>query len=49
MPYFNYHARAKGLIKEGHLQRFEIVPKWGAISTAFARLTACAVGVFVVH
>lgn len=34
MPYFNYHARAKGLIKDGHLMRFEIVPKWGAISPA---------------
>ena len=34
MPYFNYHAMVKSLIKDGHLQRFEIVPKWGAISPA---------------
>lgn len=34
MSYFNYHAKAKGLIKYVHLQRFEIVPKWGAISPA---------------
>lgn len=34
MPYFNYHAKAKNLIKEGHLVKFEFVPKWGAISPA---------------
>jgi hypothetical protein len=34
MAYFNYHAKAKKLIKEGHLLRFEIVPTWGNISPA---------------
>ena len=34
MSYFNYHAKAQKLIKEGHLVRFEIVPKWGNIAPA---------------
>lgn len=34
MPYFNYHAKAKNLIKDGHLIKFEIVEKWGNISPA---------------
>lgn len=34
MPYFNYHAKAKNLIKGGHLVKFEIVEKWGNISPA---------------
>lgn len=34
MPYFNYHAKAQGLIKSGHLVHFEIVPKWGNIAPA---------------
>lgn len=34
MSYFNYHAKAKKLIKTGHLVRFEIVPKWGNIAPA---------------
>lgn len=32
--YYNYHARAKALISEGHLIRMEIVERWGAISPA---------------
>jgi len=32
--YFNYHAKAKQLIKDGHLIKFEIVKKWGQISPA---------------
>ena len=34
MAYFNYHAKAKNLIKDGHLTKFEIVPKWGNIAPA---------------
>lgn len=34
MGYFNYHAKAKKLISDGHLVKFEIVPKWNSISTA---------------
>lgn len=34
MAYFNYHAKAQNLIKEGHLVKFEIIPKWGKISPA---------------
>lgn len=32
--YYNYHARARQLISEGHLAHFEIVDKWNAISPA---------------
>ena len=34
MAYFNYHAKAKGLIATGHLVRFEIVERWGNIAPA---------------
>lgn len=34
MAYFNYHAKAKNLIAEGHLTRFEIVENWNGISPA---------------
>lgn len=34
MSYFNYHAKAKKLIADGHLAKFEIVEKWGNISPA---------------
>jgi hypothetical protein len=34
MAYFNYHAKAKQLIADGHLTRFEIVDKWNNISPA---------------
>lgn len=34
MAYFNYHAKAKNLIKEGHLLHFEIVDSWNSISPA---------------
>ncbi len=34
MAYFNYHAKAKKLIADGHLTKFEIVDKWGNISPA---------------
>jgi hypothetical protein len=34
MSYFNYHAKAKKLISDGHLVKFEIVPKWNSISPA---------------
>ena len=32
--YYNYHAKAKQLITEGHLIGFEIVNKWNSISPA---------------
>ena len=34
MSYYNYHAKAKQLINEGHLVRMEIVERWNAISPA---------------
>lgn len=34
MPYFNYHAKAKNLIDEGHLTNYEIVPDWNGIRPA---------------
>lgn len=34
MGYFNYHAKVKKLISDGHLEKFEIVPKWNSISPA---------------
>lgn len=34
MPYFNYHAKAKKLIGEGHLTDYEIVPNWNGIRPA---------------
>ena len=34
MGYFNYHAKAKKLISDGHLVKFEIVPKWNSIPPA---------------
>ena len=34
MGYFNYHAKAKGLITEGHCIGFEIVDDWNGIKPA---------------
>ena len=34
MSYFNYHAKAKSLIADGHLTKFEIVDNWNGISPA---------------
>lgn len=34
MPYFNYHAKAKKLISEGHMTHWEIVDNWNGISPA---------------
>ncbi|MCI8520912.1 MAG: thermostable hemolysin delta-VPH [Clostridia bacterium] len=34
MSYFNYHAKAKKLISEGHLTDYEIVNNWNGISPA---------------
>lgn len=34
MAYFNYHAKAKKLIAEGHLVDYEIVDSWRSISPA---------------
>ena len=34
MSYFNYHAKAKQLIAEGHLLKMEIVERWNAIAPA---------------
>ncbi len=32
--YYNYHAKAKQLISEGHLTDFQILPRWNSISPA---------------
>ena len=32
--YFNYHAKAKRLISEGHLVHYDFVDKWGRIRPA---------------
>ena len=34
MAYFNYHAKAQGLIKTGHCMKAEIVEKYRDISPA---------------
>lgn len=34
MTYFNYHAKVKKLIAEGHLTDYEIVDRWNNISPA---------------
>lgn len=34
MAYFNYHAKAQGLIKGGHCVRAEVVEKYNNISPA---------------
>lgn len=34
MSYFNYHAKAKKLIIEGHLVDYEIMDSWNNISPA---------------
>lgn len=34
MGYFNYHAKAKGLIAEGHLVDYKIVDNWNGIKPA---------------
>ncbi len=34
MKYFNYHAKAKNLIKEGFLVRYEFVDNWNGIKPA---------------
>lgn len=32
MTYYNYHLQAKKLLNSGHLQHYEFVEKWNAIS-----------------
>lgn len=32
--YYNYHAKAKQLINDGHLIKMEIVDKWNSIAPA---------------
>lgn len=32
--YYNYHAKAKQLIKDKHLTDYQIVPRWNFISPA---------------
>lgn len=34
MNYFNYHAKAKRLIKDGHLVGYEFVDNWNGIKPA---------------
>ena len=34
MPYFNYHATAKRLIRQGKLTHYYITPQYGRISPA---------------
>lgn len=34
MNYYNYHGKAKKLINEGHLIKFEIVERWNQIAPA---------------
>ena len=34
MSYYNYHAKAKQLISQGHLVKMEIVKHWNGISPA---------------
>ena len=39
--YYNYHATAKRLIREGKLVAFRRVEKWGEISPAFVLFFDC--------
>lgn len=32
--YYNYHAKAKQLITEGHLVDYQVMPKWNLIKPA---------------
>ena len=32
--YYNYHAKAKQLISDGHLVEFKILPRWNSIAPA---------------
>ena len=32
--YYNYHAKAKRLIADGHLTNFQVVPRWNLIAPA---------------
>ncbi|WP_085248061.1 thermostable hemolysin delta-VPH [Gilliamella mensalis] len=34
MSYFNYHAKAKKLIKDGHLVSYKFVDNWNGIKPA---------------
>ena len=34
MSYYNYHAKAKQLIADGHLVNMEIVDRWNTIAPA---------------
>ena len=34
MTYFNYHAKAKNLIRTGHLTHYEIIADWNGIKPA---------------
>lgn len=34
MSYYNYHAKAKKLIADGHLVNMEIVDQWNTIAPA---------------
>lgn len=34
MMYYNYHAKAKNLIADGHLVNYEIVDQWNTIKPA---------------
>lgn len=34
MTYFNYHAKAKKLIAEGHLTDYKVVDNWNGITPA---------------
>lgn len=34
MSYYNYHAKAKQLIADGHLVNMEIVEQWNTITPA---------------
>lgn len=34
MPYFNYHAKARNLIRTNHLIKYEIVKNWNGIEPA---------------
>ncbi len=39
--YFNYHGKAKKLIKEGHLTDFKIVDDWNGIRPALVLFFDC--------
>jgi len=49
MTYYNYHAKAKQLIAEGHLTDYQVVPKRNLKKTSSLFYTTCIIFNMIVH